>query len=181
MSKQLGYKRVSSIDQNEDRQLDGVLLDKVYTDKLSGSLRDRPQLDALIDYARDGDVIHVHSIDRLARDLRHLQEIVEGLVKAGVTIKFHSEGLTFNSDDNAMNTLLLHVMGAFAQFERSLIRSRQAEGIAIAKSKGTHCGRLSLDYTRRPEAIELSKRGLNISEISRTMFLSRASIYKLLS
>ena len=181
MSKQLGYKRVSSIDQNEDRQLDGILLDKIYIDKMTGSVRERPQLDALIDYARDGDVIHVHSIDRLARDLRHLQEIVELLMRSGVTIIFHTESLTFNGTDNAMNTLLLHIMGAFAQFERTLIRSRQREGLAIAKSKGKHCGRPKLDMTRRNEAIELSKQGNNISQISRAMKLSRSSISKLLS
>lgn len=181
MSKHLGYKRVSSIDQNEDRQLDGVHLDKVYIDKMTGSVRERPQLDALIDYARDGDVIHVHSIDRLARDLRHLQEIVELLIRNGVTIKFHSESLTFNGEDNAMNTLLLHVMGAFAQFERSLIRSRQREGLAIAKAKGKHCGRPQLDYSRRNEAIEHSKAGMNISQIAKAMNLSRASVYKLLA
>jgi DNA invertase Pin-like site-specific DNA recombinase len=180
MTKQLGYKRVSSIDQNEDRQLDGIKLDKIYIDKMTGSVRERPQLDALIDYARDGDVIHVHSIDRLARDLRHLQEIVELLISNGVTIKFHSESLTFNGEDNAMNTLLLHVMGAFAQFERALIRSRQKEGIAIAKSKGKHCGRPPLDYTRRDEAIGYSKQDMNISQIAKAMSLSRASIYKLL-
>lgn len=181
MSKQLGYKRVSSIDQNEDRQLDGIALDKVYIDKMTGSVRERPQLDALIDYARDGDTIHVHSIDRLARDLRHLQEIVELLVRNGVTVKFHNESLTFNGEDNAMNTLLLHVMGAFAQFERSLIKSRQREGIVIAKSKGKHCGRPTIDYTRRDEAIELCKQGNNISQIAKSMNLSRASIYKLLA
>jgi len=139
MSKQLGYKRVSSVDQCEDRQLEGIQLDKVYIDKMTGSIRERPQLDALLDYARDGDTIHVHSIDRLARDLRHLQEIIEHLMREGVTIKFHTESLTFNGEDNAMNTLLLHVMGAFAQFERSLIRSRQREGLAIVKAKGKHC------------------------------------------
>lgn len=181
MSKQLGYKRVSSVEQNEDRQLDGIVLDKVYIDKMTGSVRERPQLDALIDYARDGDVIHVHSIDRLARDLRHLQELVELLVCNGVTIKFHAESLTFNGEDNAMNTLLLHVMGAFAQFERALIRSRQREGIAIAKAKGKHCGRPSIDYTRKDEATTLLDQGHNISQISRAMGLSRASIYKLIS
>ncbi len=181
MSKQLGYKRVSSIDQNEERQLDGVHLDKIYIDKMTGSVRERPQLDALIDYARDGDVIHIHSIDRLARDLRHLQEIVELLVSNGVTVKFHAESLTFNGEDNAMNKLLLHVMGAFAEFERALIRSRQREGIAIAKSKGKHCGRPTIDYSRRDEAIELCKQGNNISQIAKAMDLSRASIYKLLS
>lgn len=181
MSKHLGYIRVSSIDQNADRQLDGVTLDKVFTDKMTGSVRDRPQLDALIDYARDGDVLHVHSIDRLARDLRHLQEIVSLLVSNGVTVQFHSESLTFNGNDNAMNTLLLQVMGAFAQFERTMIRSRQREGLLKAKQLGKHCGRPALDYTRRDEAIEYCKQGMNISQIARAMNLSRPSISKLLT
>lgn len=181
MSKQLGYKRVSSTDQNEDRQLDGITLDKIYTDKMTGSIRERPQLDALIDYARDGDVIHVHSIDRLARDLRHLQEIVQALVSNGVTVKFHSECLTFNGEDNAMNTLLLHVMGAFAQFERTLIRSRQREGQALAKAKGKHIGRPKLDYTKKDKAIDLLDQGHTITHIAKAIGLSRPSIRKLLA
>lgn len=181
MSKQLGYKRVSSADQNEDRQLEGITLDKIYIDKMTGSIRERPQLDALIDYARDGDIIHVHSIDRLARDLRHLQELVEAFVTNGVTVKFHTESLTFNGEDNAMNTLLLHVMGAFAQFERALIRSRQREGFEIAKAKGKHLGRPPLDMKRKDEASILLSQGHTITHISNTMGLSRGSIRKLLS
>ncbi len=181
MSKHLGYRRVSSEDQNESRQLESIYIDKMFTDKMTGSVRERPQLDACIDYAREGDTLHVHSIDRLARDLRHLQELVDLLIDKQVTVIFHAESLTFSGSDNPMNTFLLHVMGAFAQFERSLIRSRQREGLAIAKSNGKHCGRPRLDYTRRNEAIELSKQGLNISEIARAMKLSRPSISKLLT
>ena len=180
MSKQLGYKRVSSADQNESRQLDGVILDKVFIDKLSGSLRDRPSLEACIEYAREGDTLHVHSIDRLARDLRHLQEIVNILVAKEVTVQFHSERLTFSGESNPMNTLLLHVMGAFAQFERELILSRQREGQAVARAKGKHIGRPPLDMTLRDEAIAHSSQGLNISQIARAMNLSRPSISKLL-
>lgn len=181
MTKQLGYIRVSSVDQNSSRQLDGIHLDKVFTDKMTGSARDRPQLDALIDYARDGDVLHIHSIDRLARDLRHLQEIVSLLVGNGVTVQFHAESLTFNGNDNAMNTLLLQVMGAFAQFERTMIKSRQREGLLKAKQLGKHCGRPTIDYKRRDEAIQLCKQGMNISQIAKTMNLSRPSIKKLLT
>lgn len=181
MSKQLGYKRVSSVDQNEERQLDGIMLDKIYIDKMTGSVRERPQLDALIDYARDGDVIHVHSIDRLARDLRHLQELVESFVARGVTVKFHAESLDFSGADNPTSTLLLHVMGAFAQFERSLIRSRQREGQEIARAKGKHMGRPPLDMSKSGEAICLLDSGLTISAISKTLGLSRPSIRKLLS
>lgn len=181
IGQQLGYIRVSSDGQNIDRQLDGVTLDKQFIDKITGSVKDRPELDACLDYVRSGDTLHIHSIDRLARDLRHLQELLSTLIAKGVTVQFHTEKLTFNGSDNAMNTLLFQIMGAFAQFERSMIRSRQREGIDKAKASGKHCGRPTIDYSRRDEAIELSKQGNNISQISRSMNLSRASIYKLLS
>jgi DNA invertase Pin-like site-specific DNA recombinase len=178
---QIGYVRVSSDGQNTDRQLDGLKLDRIFTDKITGSVKDRPQLDACILYIRSGDTLHIHSIDRLARDLRHLQELLSLLITKGVTVQFHTEKLIFNGSDNAMNTLLFQIMGAFAQFERSMIRSRQREGIDKAKAKGKHCGRPTIDYKRRDEAIELCKKGYNISQISREMKLSRGSITKLLS
>jgi len=110
-----------------------------------------------------------------------MEEIVSGLVERGVTIEFHTERLTFTKEENPIATMMLHLLTTFAQFERSVTRKRQREGIDIAKSKGKHLGRPKLDYTRRDEAIELSKQGMNISEISRAMNMSRPSIYKLLS
>ena len=181
MSEHIGYIRVSSEGQNIDRQLEGVTLDKRYIDKLSGATKDRPQLTACLEYVRSGDTLHVHSIDRLSRSLRDMEEIVSGLVARGVTIEFHTERLTFTKEDNPLATMMLHLLTTFAQFERSVSKKRQREGIEIAKSKGKHLGRPKLDYARRDEAIELSKKGMNISEISRTMNLSRTSIYKLLS
>jgi DNA invertase Pin-like site-specific DNA recombinase len=180
IGQQLGYIRVSSDDQNVSRQLDGIKLDRVFTDKITGSIKDRPQLDACIQYVRSGDTLHIHSIDRLARDLRHLQELLSLLISKEVTVQFHTEKLIFNGSDNAMNTLLFQIMGAFAQFERSMIRSRQREGINKAKALGKHLGRPTLDYSRRNEAIELSKQGNNISQIARAMKLSRPSVSKLL-
>lgn len=181
MSEHIGYIRVSSEGQNIDRQLEGVPLDKRYIDKLSGATKDRPELTACLAYVRSGDTLHIHSIDRLSRSLRDMEELVSGLVKRGVTIKFHSEGLTFTSEENPVSTMMLQLLTTFAQFERSVSKKRQREGIAIAKQKGKHLGRPTIDYSRRPEAIELSKQGMNISEISRAMKLSRTSIYKLLS
>jgi DNA invertase Pin-like site-specific DNA recombinase len=181
MSENVGYIRVSSEGQNTDRQLDTILLDKRFIDKLSGATKDRPQLNACLQYIRAGDTLHIHSIDRLARSLRDLQEIVDGLVTRGITIIFHTERLTFANEENPVSTMMLQMLGMIAQFERTLTRKRQSEGIAIAKSKGRHLGRPKLDYNRRIEAIELSKSGNNISQISRTMGLSRSSISKLLS
>jgi DNA invertase Pin-like site-specific DNA recombinase len=181
MSENIGYIRVSSEGQNTDRQLEGVELHKRFIDKISGASKDRPELNACLQYIRSGDTLHVHSIDRLSRSLRDMEELVSGLVERGVTIEFHTERLTFTKEENPIATMMLHLLTTFAQFERSVTRKRQREGIDIAKSKGKHLGRPRLDYSRRDEAVELSKRGLNISEISRAMNMSRPSIYKLLS
>lgn len=181
MSENVGYIRVSSEGQNTDRQLDNVSLDKRFVDKVSGASKDRPQLTACLQYIRSGDTLHVHSIDRLARSLRDLQELVDSLVSRGVVIEFHTERLTFTSEENPVSTMMLQMLGMIAQFERTLTRKRQREGIEVAKAKGKHLGRPKLDYSRRDEAIQLSKQGMNISQISRAMNLSRPSISKLLS
>lgn len=181
MSEDIGYIRVSSEGQNIDRQLDGIKLDKRYIDKVSGASKDRPQLNACLAYIRTGDTLHVHSIDRLSRSIRDMEELVSGLVERGVTIEFHAERLTFTREENPIATMMLHLLTTFAQFERSVSKKRQREGIDIAKAKGKHCGRPKLDMSLRPIAIEHSKSGLNISHIALAMNLSRASIYKLLS
>lgn len=190
MSNQLiGYIRVSTRDQSTGRQSDGMQslkLDKVFEEKLSGKNKDRPELRACIDYAREGDTLYIYSIDRLARSLSDLQSIIAELVNKGVTVTFIKESQTYSRDNaNPFNKVLLQVLGAFAEFERNIMLERQAEGIAHAKTNGTKTGRPfgkpKLDMTRRNEAIELSKNGNNISQISVLMNLSRASIYKLLS
>jgi len=130
---QVGYIRVSSLLQNESRQLEGIELDITFTDKISGRDKERPELTNCLNHLRQGDTLHVHSIDRLARNLRDLESIVSSLTGRGVAVQFHKEGLTFTGDDNPMNTLMLQVMGACAQFELSMIRERQREGIHCKK------------------------------------------------
>ena len=140
----IAYIRVSTLEQNTDRQLvdTGIQFDEVFTDKCSGSSTKRNALAELIRYARKGDTVHVHSIDRLARDLRDLQGLVKGWLNKGIGIQFHKEGLHFTSDTtNPMNDLLLNMLGAVAQFELATIKERQAEGIAKAKAKGKYTGR----------------------------------------
>ena len=139
--KNIGYIRVSTLDQNTERQLDGVSLDKTFEDKASGKDTARPKLQEALEYLREGDTLHIHSMDRLARNLDDLKGIVKGLTARGVVVQFHKEGLTFTGDDSPMANLLLNMLGAVAEFERSLIRERQREGIAIAKSKGVYKGR----------------------------------------
>ena len=136
-----GYVRVSTLDQNTIRQLDGEQLDRVFTDQASGKDLDRPQLEALIDFARDGDIVLVHSMDRLARNLDDLRAIVRRLTDKKVQVRFVKEKLTFTGEDTAMATFLLSAMGAFAEFERALIRERQREGITLAKKAGVYKGR----------------------------------------
>src|ERR1700739_4006299 len=136
MGQRIGYQRVSTVDQNTDRQLDGVGLDKVFTDKASGKDTDRPELSRALDYVRDGDTLVVHSMDRLARNLEDLRRVVRELTGSGVKVEFVKESLTFSGDDSPMNTLLLSMLGAVAEFERSMILERQREGIAIAKAGG---------------------------------------------
>lgn len=137
----VGYVRVSSVDQNTERQLDGVALDKVFTDKVSGATTDRPQLQAMLEYVREGDTIVVHSIDRLARSLADLLKLVEELNTKGIHIRFHKEQLEFTGENNPMQKLMLSMMGSFAEFERAMIRERQREGIEKAKDAGVYKGR----------------------------------------
>lgn len=137
----IGYIRVSTSDQNTERQLDGLQLDKTFTDKVSGATTDRPKLQDMLDYVREGDVVHVHSIDRLARSLVDLLALVQNLTAKEVHIQFHKENLLFTGETNPTQELMLSIMGSVAQFERAMIRERQREGIAKAKDKGVYKGR----------------------------------------
>lgn len=127
MTKLIGYARVSTLDQNTIRQLDGEQLDRVFTDQASGKDLNRPQLEALIDFARDGDTVLVHSMDRLARNLDDLRAIVRRLTDKKLQVRLVKEDLTFTGEDTAMATFLLSVKGAFAEFERALIESDNAK------------------------------------------------------
>jgi DNA invertase Pin-like site-specific DNA recombinase len=133
----IGYVRVSTPDQNEKRQLDGLILDRVFTDKAPGRDTARPQLAELLGLARDGDTVVVHSMDRLARSLDDLRALVQRLTRKGRPGGVR-QGTPALQRDSAMANLMLSVMGAFAEFERSLIRERQREGIALAKQRGAY-------------------------------------------
>lgn len=176
---QVGYIRVSSIGQNTARQLDGVKLDEVFEDKISGKDTNRPALTSCLKHCRKGDTLHVHSMDRLARNLDDLRRIVKELTGRGVAVKFHKEGLTFTGDDTPMATMLLSLMGAVAEFERSMIRERQLEGIAVAKAKGdVYKGRKpSLSAEQVAELRRRVAAGENKAELARQFKISRASVY----
>lgn len=177
----LGYTRVSSEDQNTVRQLDGLSFDKVFTDKVSGGNANRPQLTALLAHAREGDTVVVHSMDRLARNLDDLRALVNGLTAKGVRVEFVKEGLTFTGEDSAMSRLLLSVMGAFAEFERALIRERQREGIAAAKKAGVYKGRKkTLTAAQVSDLRQRAEQGESKASIARAFGISRETVYQYL-
>lgn len=181
LGQRIGYIRVSTIDQNTQRQLEGIELDQTFTEKASAKDANRPQLQELIRFARIGDVILVHSMDRLARNLDDLRGIVKKLTDKGASVEFVKEHLTFTSEDSPIAKLMLSVMGSFAEFERSLIRERQREGVALAKQRGAYKGR------RRelsPEQIISAKKsieeGQKKSDLAKELGVSRETLYRYL-
>ncbi len=177
----IGYVRVSSYDQNAERQLEGVQLDRVFTDRASGKDTDRSEFKALISYAREGDTIIVHSMDRLARNVDDLRRIVQEQTRRGVRVQFTKENLAFTGDDSPMANLMLTVLGAVAQFERDLIKERQREGIALAKKHGVYRGR------RRkltPEQVAKLRARVEAGEkkapLAREFEISRETLYQYL-
>jgi DNA invertase Pin-like site-specific DNA recombinase len=177
----IGYIRVSSLDQQVARQLEGIALDKTFTDHASGKDAKRPQLELLLSFARAGDTVLVHSMDRLARNLDDLRRIVQTLTGKGVRIEFDKEHLVFTGEDSPMANLLLSVMGAFAEFERALINERQREGIALAKQRGAYRGRKKA--LSPPLIAKLRSRvaeGISKSKVAREFGVSRQTLYQYL-
>lgn len=174
----MGYVRVSTADQNTERQLDGLQLDKVFTDHASGKDTNRPQFQAMRSHVREGDELVVHSMDRLARSTVDMLNVVDELTAKGVRVRFVKEGLTFGDTNNPCNDLMLTVMAAVAQFERALLLERQREGIAIAKTKGVYKGRVP--SLNEEQALEVDRRiaeGESASALAREYGISRATVY----
>ena len=177
----IGYVRVSTFDQNPERQLENIQVDRTFMDKASGKDIKRPQFEAMMSFIREGDTLVVHSMDRLARNLDDLRRVVQTLTHKGICIEFVKEHLTFTGEDSPMATLMLSVMGAFAEFERALIRERQREGIAIAKQRGAYRGRkksLSED-----QILQLRSRvnaGDKKAQVARDFKISRETLYQYL-
>ena len=171
------------IDLSRNHGVDAPLtVERVFEEKISGSVRDRPALREMIAFVREGDTVLVHSLDRLGRDLRDLLNIVEELNRKQVTVEFLSERLRFGTgDDDPMARLQLHCLAAFAQWERAISKRRQSEGIAVARSKNPE------KYRGRPPKIEggrvreMHRAGLGATEIAKRMGIGRASVYRLLS
>ena len=176
---EVGYVRVSSIDQNTVRQLDGIRLDKTFTEKLSGKDTQRPLLQECLAYIRSGDTLHVHSIDRLARNAKDLLNLTEQVLGKGVSLKFHKNNLTFSPDTkDHMAKLQLTMLAAFAEFERELIKERQREGIAIAKANGKYSIRRKVTDELIDEAKARTAKGEPLSRVAKDLKVSRETLYK---
>lgn len=174
----VAYIRVSSATQKTARQDVGEV-DKVFEEKVSGkNIKDRQALQDMIGYVREGDEVIVHSIDRLARDLRDLLNIVDTMIAKGVSLHFIKENLTFSGNDDPFSKLTLSIAGAFASFERDIIKSRQAEGIAKAKERGVYKGRQKkIDDA---EIYKLTDAGYSQHEVAEQMGITRISVYRAL-
>lgn len=177
----IGYVRVSSFDQNPDRQLEAVPVARTFTDKASGRDTRRPELDRLLAFVREGDTVVVHSMDRLARNLDDLRRVVQDLTRRGVRIEFVKECLTFTGEDSPMANLMLSVMGAVAEFERALLRERQREGITLAKQRGAYRGRKR--SLNSEQIVEMKRRvaaGEQKTQVARDMGICRETVYQYL-
>ncbi|EGQ9159415.1 recombinase family protein [Vibrio parahaemolyticus] len=177
----VGYIRVSSADQNTDRQLADLELDKIFTERMSGrSKTQRPILQQCLDYLREGDQLYVHAIDRLARNLLDLQQIINEVNDKGASVHFVTEGLEFSKKDDPFAELTLQMLGAFAEFERKLINTRQREGMAAAKAKGKHIGRPSISSQTESKIRQKALEGVGKAQIAKDCNVSRQTVYRVL-
>ena len=187
------YIRVSTVEQNTERQLRDVVCDRVYEEKISGKDTNRPQLQAMLSNIRFGDIVNIHEMSRLARNTRDLLNLVEDITSKGATIVFHKENLTFKGDgkqdhyQKMMMTMLgavkmmMTMLGAVAELERSILLERQREGIAIAKAKGKYKGgKNKLSDEQVVELNTLHKQGMPIACIAKQFKITRPTVYSYL-
>lgn len=174
----VGYTRVSTSEQNVSRQLDGMQLDAVFTDVMSGKNAERPELQACLKYLRNGDELVVHEMSRLGRNTEDLLKIVRELVGRGVAVRFVHEKLSLTADGSPQDELMLTMFAAFATFERGLMLQRQREGIELAKQAGKYKGRApKLDKAQVENLRAWVARGETISAVAREFGISRASVH----
>ncbi len=179
--KRIGYVRVSTTDQNPDRQLENIELDKKFIDYASARCTNRPQLKVMLDFVREDDVVFVHSMDRFARNLKDLRNLVDLLVSKKIQVHFIKENLHFVGSDSPMSNLMLSLMGAFAEFEYAFIKERQKEGVEIAKKQGKfRGGKKKLDESK----VEILKKEIltrkSKSQIAKDLGISRFTLYRYL-
>lgn len=177
------YIRVSTIEQNTERQLRDVVCDRVYEEKISGKNTNRPQLQAMLSNIRSGDIINIHEMSRLARNTRDLLNLVEEITSKGATIVFHKENLTFkgNEKQDTYQKMMMTMLGAVAELERSILLERQREGIALAKLHNKYKGgKNKLTTEQVAELNTLRKQGMPIARIAKQFKITRPTVYSYL-
>ena len=180
----VGYVRVSTQEQNEARQLEARAkqgVEKYFTEKVSGkNMTDRPELNNMLDFVREGDTVIVHDFSRLARSVKDLLSIVDILDNKGVTLISNKENVDTST---ATGRLMLTMIGAIAEFERQNMLDRQAEGIAIAKREGKYKGRKPVEVDSnvfKREYDRYKAREINKSELARVLNVSRPTLDKMI-
>ncbi|MDX7821630.1 recombinase family protein [Aeromonas caviae] len=174
----VGYARVSTVGQSLDAQLQALAeCSKIFREKVSGAKDDRPQLALMLDFVREGDVVMVTKLDRLARNTRHLLEISEFLNHKRVSLRILNLGIDTSTPTGK---LMLTMIGAIATFERELMLERQAEGIALAKQRGAYTGRQPTAMAKGEEVLALAGRGLAKAEIARRTGISLSSVQRIM-
>lgn len=180
----VGYARTSTVEQvagleAQLRDLKREGCEKVFSEQVSAA-SERPKLDAALDFLREGDTLVVTKVDRLARSTQALGDIVDQLHQRGVALKVLQFGNETLDTNGAYGRFILNMFGAFAEFERSLMRERQIEGIQKAKAAGKYKGRKPSARLKADEVVRLFKNGKSVSEISREISIGRGSVYRAL-
>lgn len=174
---EVGYIRVSSFNQNDTSQLAQVKIDHVFKEDISGKSSNRLKLQECLNFCKPGDTLHVHSMDRLAGNLKELQQIVDSITKKEVKVQFYKENLIFTGEDNPLSKLKLQIIRAVADFERSIIKERQKEGIEAAKKRGVKLGRKpKIDSRKERQIIDFLNDRLTKKEIAFKLGVSYETI-----
>ena len=185
--KKLAYIRVSSESQNtsrQDQQIEELAVDKVFSEKVSGrNIKDRPQFQIMLEYAREEDHIYCADLSRWGRSLMDIKTSITFLTSKGVTVSFLKENLTFSGSDDPMSNLLLGILSSLSEWERAVIKSRQMEGVKIAQERGVYrdrCGRKpKLSEEKILEVRQRVEAGENRTEIAKSLGVSRQTVYNL--
>lgn len=181
----IGYARVSTKEQNLEMQLEALKVagcEKIFAEKLSGRLQSRPELDACLNFIREGDTLVVYKLDRLGRSLKNIIMLLEDFKKKGILFISLQDNI---STEGATGQLMANILGAFAQFERDLIYERTQEGRRIAKEKGVRFGRKTLinrdNIAKQESCIRLYQSGTPVREIQKILNIgSSGTVYRLL-
>lgn len=179
----VAYVRVSTVEQNEERQVKAMEqhnIDKWYIEKVSAKDTNRPKLQEMLEYVREGDTVHIHDFSRLARSTKDLLEIVEYLTNKGVRLVSNKENLDTSTPTGK---LMLTMIGAINEFERANLLERQREGIAIAKTKGVYKGRKAIEIDDNKFEIEYNRymsREINKTELAKKLGVSRPTLDKMI-